>query len=117
MGFLEGGFCYETYDQAVSAKLSGVVFEVHSAAGDRIHMFEFFNGAWNISEYSTVGGTWGLVYNAQLSTINFPACTPAATAFDPVLAGGLWMFGITMVLGVYLLSKNVGIILSMIRRF
>ena len=51
------------------------------------------------------------------------ACDPAlpvdvnVTVYDPVLAGGLWMFALVMVIGCWLLAKNAGVILSAIRRF
>ena len=39
------------------------------------------------------------------------------TIYDPVLAGGLWMFALVTVIGCWLLAKNAGVILSAIRRF
>lgn len=41
----------------------------------------------------------------------------AGTVFDPVLAGSIWMFAITMILGVWLLAKNAGIIIDMVKRW
>ncbi len=36
--------------------------------------------------------------------------------FDYVLAGGLWTFAFTFVVGLFLVSKSAGTVLSMIRR-
>jgi len=56
-------------------------------------------------------------------TFTLARCDPAlpvdvnVTVFDPILAAGIWMFAITVVLGCWVLAKNAGIIIDMIRRW
>lgn len=43
--------------------------------------------------------------------------TQAVAPFDPVLAASYWSFALVFAVGVYLLSKNIGLIVSAIRRW
>lgn len=117
MGFLEGGVCYALYDEAVSAKFAGQVFEVHATAGDKVHLYEQINGVWYLSEYLTNTGVWVLDYQVPLGVLNFPSCNAVGAVFDPVLAAAFWSFAMTFIFGCWLLAKNSGVILSAIRRF
>lgn len=117
MGFFEGGVCYASYDQAVSAKFAGQVFEVHATAGDKVHLYEFVNGAWYLSEYLTNTGSWILGYQVPVGVVGFPSCVVDITPFDPATFAAFWSVAMTFTLGVYLLAKNAGIILQMIRRW
>ena len=40
-----------------------------------------------------------------------------ATTFDPVLAGSLWMFALTIIFGCWVLAKNAGMIIDIIKRW
>ena len=55
--------------------------------------------------------------NLPINSNAFAPCNFVNYQFDPVLAAGLWMFSLTMVIGCWLLAKNAGIILAMIRRW
>jgi hypothetical protein len=39
------------------------------------------------------------------------------TTFDPALAGSLWMFAISIILGCWVLAKNAGMIIDIIKRW
>jgi len=118
MGFLSNAVCYATYDEAMSAKFGAdpVLVTVANTV-DKLHFFEAINGVWYWSEYQTTGGAWTLAYHSTMPTIGFPVCDLAASAFDPVLAGSLWMFALSIILGCWVLAKNAGLILEAIRRW
>ena len=41
----------------------------------------------------------------------------SASTFDPVLAGSLWMFALAIILGCWVLAKNAGMIIDIIKRW
>jgi hypothetical protein len=43
--------------------------------------------------------------------------TQAIAPFDPALAASFWMFSLTFAVGIYLISKNIGVIISAVRRW
>lgn len=80
MGFLHDGICWETYDEAMSVKFgTDPVLETSATNGvDKIHFYDYVNGAWHWSEWSTSGGAWTLQYHSPMPVISFPACVPGA---------------------------------------
>lgn len=46
-----------------------------------------------------------------------PAIGIGGSAFDPVLAASLWSFALTFVFGFWIISKNIGLVMSAVRRW
>lgn len=79
-GFMVGGNCYSTYDQAMSVKFGADPVLITAATNsDKVHFFEPVAGVWNWSEYSTAGAAWTLVYHSPMPVVGFPVCDPGAT--------------------------------------
>lgn len=55
--------------------------------------------------------------NLAISAAVAATAQNTGTVFDPVMAGAVWMFSITTVLGVWVLAKNAGIIIDMVKRW
>lgn len=58
-----------------------------------------------------------LQMQADIAALQANGGGAVATVFDPILAGQIWMFAITMILGSFLLAKNAGLILEAIKRW
>lgn len=121
-GFLMQGTCYPTSAMALTALQS------------EFPMFNNNIATWSTAATFTAPNTFNITVatralNATTTTaptvkaIVLPLCDPAipfdpnVSIFDPVLAGAVWMFAITMVLGVWVLAKNAGIIIDMVKRW
>ncbi len=89
MGFLHNGVCWSTYDEAMSVKFGAdPVLETSATNGvDKIHFYDWVNGAWYWSEWSTTGGAWTFQYHSPMPVITFPDCVvdPAAAAAAQLL--------------------------------
>lgn len=122
-GFLHSGNCFATSVEALNGfaaefpQLSGSVPFLVSYSGGTFTAPNTFN--LTLKVHSLIGAPEYLLNHL----ISVPLCDPAlsiagvGTVFDPVLAGAAWMFAITMVLGVWVLAKNAGIIINMVRRW
>lgn len=117
MPFLSRGQCHSTELQAAQSHCSSIV------EGPATNTILVCTGA------SVSGGNalltisqFSVSTSAQSSrTISVPLqpCDPefAPTPFDYVYASGLWSLAFTFVLGLYLISKKAGLILSLIRGY
>lgn len=121
-GFLVNNVCHATSAQALVAiqapypVVAGSAPFLVSISGATFTAPSTFN--LTLKVHSLVGAQEYLLNHL----ISLPFCDPAIplnglTLFDPVLAAGLWMFALTMVLGVWVLAKNAGIIIDMIKRW
>lgn len=121
-GFLMQNVCYPTSAMALTALQS------------EFPMFNNNIATWSTAATFTAPNTFtitvqSLALNATTATaatakaMKLPLCDPAInfnpniSIFDPVLAGAVWMFAITMVMGVWVLAKNAGIIIDMVKRW
>lgn len=118
-GVLWSNVCYASTADALQAILAtpqsigatyvqGVVSASYDAVNNQ------FNIGWQYIDMNSFNGTF-LTYPPV-----YP-CDPAIslngmTVFDPVLGAAFWSFAMSFVLGVWILSKNAGAIMSAIKR-
>ena len=55
--------------------------------------------------------------NVLLTGSEAASFTQATAPFDPVLAASFWSFALCFGVGVYLVAKNIGVIISAVRRW
>lgn len=83
------------------------ITDLNTGAGTLVYMHRPYSDA--------TGLAW--VIDAQVNK-NFSFCDdPLMTQFDPVLAGQLWMFALTIIVGCWVVAKNAGLILNAIKRW
>lgn len=99
------------------------MFEVHSTQGDKLHYFDFINGAWHFVEYLTSGASWVLEYSSAIPSVSFPSCeVPPPSAFDQIFIippsadiTQVWMIAFTLPLILWLTAWGFGVVINMFR--
>ena len=126
MGYQVGAVCYATTTEAASAFFSSKAVDIVPLPDGTIkeidYLYNSTTNVWGIrvTDLNLVDHATRTIVHASNLPINsnaFAPCNFVNYQFDPVLAAGLWMFSLTMVIGCWLLAKNAGIILAMIRRW
>jgi hypothetical protein len=116
LGFSFNGSCYPDSASAVDAVST---FFPRLDSGQLISIGQPYFSApnnvyfWITSQNVSTGAITGVNGGFTLTTCN----VPLGSVFDPVLAGQLWMFALTIILGCWVLAKNAGLILEAIRRW
>lgn len=120
MGFLANKICYETSAKAIVAlQAEFPVIDAGAIISAGMVTFTAPN-TFTIAIRSAVL-TNNTVVNSN-KAIMLAICDPAipiypGTVFDPIVGAAFWSWAMTFVLGVFLISKNIKIILSFIKRF
>lgn len=116
MPFLSRGQCHSTALQAAQSHCSSIVegpantilvcTGASVSGGDALLTISKFSVSTSEQSSRTI-------------SVALQPCDPqfAPTPFDYVYASGLWSLAFTFVLGLYLISKKAGLILSLIRGY
>lgn len=116
MPFLSRGQCHSTALQAAQSHCSSIVegsantilvcTGASVSGGDALLTISGFSVSTSAQSSRTI-------------SVALQPCDPqfAPTPFDYVYASGLWSLAFTFVLGLYLISKKAGLILSLIRGY
>ncbi len=114
-GFLSAGQCLSTFDEATDAHWS----RVSPVVGDGFYSQVIKQGGYWLLDMHTRDPNTNLITARSMATVStpsFPVCDLPAE-FSPVVAGSLFVFFFCFVMGLYIVSKNAGVILDAIRRW
>lgn len=120
MGFLHAGICHETSIQAQSAYFGANSFDFDGGATTYVNtiVYDTASAAFRHKSYTvSLSGVWTPRSNTVAITPNFPTCIPVNGAFDYTGAAAIFSFFFSFVVGVWYFSKNIGMILSAVKKF
>lgn len=117
MGYQVGQFCYVDTITALDAFRE--TFPLIDGNGLVSHVSSSITVGGQVS-YSVAQRAWSSnTLNSRTGTIQLVACTDvdAPSAFDPAVAGSIFAVFFIGVVGTYLLSANIGLILEGIKKW
>lgn len=117
VGARVGDVCYQSQSEAQDVFYSSQPHD-NSTVGYTTRFYKATDGFWHLQRLSVSASSFSVSSDINYPQVSFPSCTVVtATEWDPILAGQIWMFALTMILGSFLLAKNAGLILEAIKRW
>lgn len=118
MGWGYNGMCYETCAKAQNA--FGMSFPYHDVnyLANLSEQLQVYSTANTCGATARIYGRWMSDYTAtvRVHSVSFWTCNvDQASTFDPIQAGAMWGLVFTSTLVLWLVAKNLGLILKAIR--
>ena len=114
-GYLYGGVCYATQNEAVSAMIPD--FQFPTLAAGHLGFVANGSGVWKFYEFSVSGSSYVGIQAIVLPAVSFVDCVPSVSVFDPATFAAFWAGALFFTWGCWIVAKNAGLVLNSILRF